>query len=146
MPKQITCGVVFFNTSTKKVLMVHPTNQKDFWDFPKGRLEIGETPYEAAVREVEEETSIIVKEEDNLIDLGEHPYNKHKRIHLYLCYNKEIDIKNLECTSMVDSGSRYFPEVDSFNMFSIEEAKELMCPSMKTVFVWEVENIIKQFL
>ena len=144
MPKQITCGVVFVDTLKQKILMVHPTNQKDFWDFPKGRRELEETSQEAAIREVKEETSICINEDDKLIDFGEHPYNKHKRIHLFVCYNKKIDFNLLECTSIVDKEYTSYPEVDDFKMFSIEEAVGLMCPSMKTVFVWELEQRIRQ--
>lgn len=38
-------------------MMVRPT-YKDYWDIPGGYVEPGETPYEACVREVEEELSI----------------------------------------------------------------------------------------
>lgn len=38
-------------------MMVRPT-YKDYWDIPGGYVEPGETPYEACVREVEEELGI----------------------------------------------------------------------------------------
>lgn len=147
MAKQLTCGVVFVDTKKQKILMVHPTHQKDFWDLPKGRQEEGETPLETAVREVYEETSIILDpEKDKLMDCGRHPYNKHKQIHLFTCFDKDFDVFKLKCTSMVEGLRTVFPEVDEFELFSIEEAKDLMCPAMKKVFVYEVENKIRQHL
>lgn len=38
-------------------MLVHPT-YKDYWDIPGGFVEPGETPYEACVRELEEELAI----------------------------------------------------------------------------------------
>lgn len=147
MPKQLTCGVVFVDTKTHKILMVHPTHQKDYWDFPKGRQEEGEEPIESAVREVYEETSIIVDtDKDQLLDCGRHPYNNHKQIHLFVCFDKPIEVYKLKCSSMVEGKFTVFPEVDDFEMFSIEEAKDLMCPSMKKVFTYKVEQIIRHQL
>lgn len=44
----------------RRVLMVRPT-YKQFWDLPGGYVEAGESPREAAVREVREELGINVK-------------------------------------------------------------------------------------
>lgn len=38
-----------------EVLMIY---RRDCWDFPKGKVEVGETIREAAIREVEEETGL----------------------------------------------------------------------------------------
>jgi mutator protein MutT len=44
-----------------KVLVMHRVNKGDeYWVFPGGGVEAGETPEQAAVREIAEETSIIV--------------------------------------------------------------------------------------
>lgn len=146
--KQVSCGVVFIDTVAHKILMVHPTNQKDFWDLPKGRREVGETPLEAAIREVEEETSIeLDTTKDIIFDCGEHTYNKHKNVHLFVCLDKEFNIANLTCDSMVDGKDGHvFPEVDDYQMFSLDDAIDKMCPSMKKVFIYEVENQIRQHL
>lgn len=144
--KQVSCGVVFLDTEKHEILMVHPTNQRDFWDFPKGRKENGETAKEAAIREVQEETSIILDENDKLFDYGQHSYNKHKNIHLFVCLDKEFDINVLDCESFVENGDRSFPEVDDFKMFSIPDAIDLMCPSMKKVFIEKIENSIRYHL
>ncbi len=147
MAKQLTCGVVFVDSKTQKILMVHPTNQRDFWDLPKGRQEEGETPLDAAVREVYEETSIVLDPiKDKLMDCGRHPYNKQKQIHLFTCVDKDFDIYKLKCTSMVEGDRAMFPEIDDFEFFTIEDAKERMCPSMKKVFVYEVEQKIRHLV
>lgn len=146
--KQVSCGFVFVDTDAHKILMVHPTNQKDFWDLPKGKREEGETSLEAAVREVFEETSLVINEDiDSIVDYGEFTYNKHKNIHLFACFDKKFSPYSLKCDSMVEGKKgNLFPEVDEFEMFSIDEAIDLMCPSMKKVFIYDVENKIRQHL
>ncbi|GAA4216993.1 NUDIX domain-containing protein [Actinocatenispora rupis] len=46
-----------FTDAEGRIMMVRPT-YKDYWDIPGGYVEPGETPYEACVREVEEELGI----------------------------------------------------------------------------------------
>jgi bis(5'-nucleosidyl)-tetraphosphatase len=56
-----------------------------YWDFPKGAVESGETPLQAAIREVQEETGI----DDLDFAWGDHycetpPYNRGKVARYYL--------------------------------------------------------------
>jgi 8-oxo-(d)GTP phosphatase len=56
-------GAVVLRTRRKQgseVLLVHRPRYDD-WSFPKGKLDPGEGPHEAAVREVEEETGVGVR-------------------------------------------------------------------------------------
>lgn len=46
-------GIVF--NDNDEVLMIY---RRGFWDFPKGKIEEGESPEEAALREVSEETGV----------------------------------------------------------------------------------------
>lgn len=58
---------------------------KDWWEFPGGKMEAGETPEEALKREIREElsTEIIV---DELLCTVEYDYPKfHITLHCFLC-------------------------------------------------------------
>ena len=58
---------------------------KDGWEFPGGKMETGESPEEALVREIQEElsTTIIV---DKFLCTVEYDYPKfHLTMHCYLC-------------------------------------------------------------
>ena len=64
MPKEQSAGAVIFRIENKKLyyLLLHyptePRVKKEYWDFPKGHLEKGETQKQTARREVEEETGL----------------------------------------------------------------------------------------
>ncbi|MGZ7196733.1 NUDIX hydrolase, partial [Streptococcus pyogenes] len=53
------------------------------WDIPKGHIEEGETPIEAAIRECREETGFVDYDQSLLVDLGRHDYASNKDIHLF---------------------------------------------------------------
>jgi len=63
-----TVGVMILNPERDKILLVKHKeaagNQTDIYGFPAGRIELGEAPREAAVRELFEETGFTAKEED----------------------------------------------------------------------------------
>ena len=48
---------VLFSDNAHRILLVQPT-YKDHWDIPGGYVETGETPVQAAAREVREELGI----------------------------------------------------------------------------------------
>jgi 8-oxo-dGTP diphosphatase len=48
-----------------EVLVIHRVNRQD-WTFPKGKVEAGETPQACALREVEEETGLRCRLEEEL--------------------------------------------------------------------------------
>jgi len=50
-------------------------NDDGYWGFPKGHLEKGEKPLEAALREVSEETGFTVSAENNLKPISEIKYS-----------------------------------------------------------------------
>ncbi|NJN34800.1 MAG: NUDIX domain-containing protein [Saprospiraceae bacterium] len=54
-------GLVF--NEKKEVLVIY---RRQSWDLPKGKIDVGETPEKAAIREVQEETGL------NTIELGRH--------------------------------------------------------------------------
>ena len=64
--------VVIYAESTNRVLMLQRKDDSEFWQSVTGTLEEGETSWQAAVREVKEETGIdIIAERLSLIDCNE---------------------------------------------------------------------------
>ena len=52
-------ALVVIHTPDFQVLLLERADRKNFWQSVTGSIEAGETPYEAAIREVGEETGLI---------------------------------------------------------------------------------------
>ena len=119
---ETTCGVFLF-LKNGKLLLGHVTNTKDSWSIPKGLPGLHEFYWDAAKRELHEETNI--KYDDLIISLVVqnkivlYKNNKKKLFSIsVITENKEEDF-DLKCNSLVNDD---FPEIDDFKFVTIEEA------------------------
>ena len=70
LPLRKGVGIVLLNKENKVFVAKRIDNPKNFWQMPQGGIDHGEEFFEAAIRELEEETSIktvsLIKEIDGL--------------------------------------------------------------------------------
>ena len=70
LPLRTGVGIVVLNKKNQVFLAKRIDNPKNFWQMPQGGVDSGEDFYQAAIRELEEETSIktvsLIKEIDGL--------------------------------------------------------------------------------
>ncbi len=110
----------------------------NYWDFPKGIVEAGETPLEAAIREVEEETT--------LKELNFHwgdvfretpPYNHGRKIARYYIAETPHMRVGLPVNPLLGR-----PEHSEFRWVTRAEAWRLMTPRVQTVLQW-VDEVVR---
>jgi 8-oxo-dGTP pyrophosphatase MutT (NUDIX family) len=125
--KTTTSGVLL--TDGKYLLICKPNNSK-WWDIPKGRVDQGESEVDAAVRELEEETSYIV-EKDCLEKLGVFDYKSNKQLALFrLTVNDMPDTVSLFCRSMYEHKGKMVPEMVGYAVVEYQEALKKLAPAL----------------
>jgi 8-oxo-dGTP pyrophosphatase MutT (NUDIX family) len=101
------------------------------WDFPKGRVEPGETPLDAAIRETAEEAGI----GDLAFRWGEgccetEPYRQGKVARYYLAETTQAFI------TLPVSPELGRPEHDEWRWVSFDEAERLLPPRLQPILAW----------
>jgi bis(5'-nucleosidyl)-tetraphosphatase len=106
------------------------------WDFPKGLVEPGESPLQAAVREVREESSIDQLDfrwGEDYIDTG--PYNGGKTARYFLASTAQ------ESVTLLPSPDTGRPEHCEYRWVSAVEARALASPRVGLVLDWALSRL-----
>lgn len=119
MSDRIRAGVLVI--TKRGVLVGHPTGHpKDSWDIFKGHVDSMETTVACALRELQEESGIIIHKED-IEYIGSLRYEGDHLV-LFKYEVDDIDIVELRCNSLIDRGERKgLPEVDGYRFMAYEE-------------------------
>ena len=131
---EVTSGVII--TNGINFLVCHPTGApwKRSWSLPKGIIDIGEDAVDAAIREVNEETGLVL-DKSSLIDKGEYPYKTLKNLHLFLYNIDNINVAECHCISMYQQKPGIFaPEVDKYAWIPYIKAGEYLNPALYKIF------------
>lgn len=135
MAKVLSAGVIpLRRTSGGWRMLVLRAYQN--WDFPKGVVEPGEDPIDAAQREATEETGLT----DLAFSLGEAyretvAYAGGKVARYYLATTREADVR------LPISHELGRPEHHEWRWVSFEEAEELLPPRLALVLDWARQTL-----
>ena len=124
MRSHLSAGLVV--VCRKRILLVHPRNAS-WWrtySIPKGMVEPGESPWETALRETEEETGLVIEKNETMGCVGQVDYpNSKKSVMLFLVYLKKP----------VLLGFKPNDEVDWAGFLSLADAKKRILPHLNIV-------------
>ena len=136
MPKFLSCGVIVRRVSGE-LLLCHATG-RNYWDIPKGLRDPGESSVNAALRELREETGLLLQPEQ-LQDLGVHRYLPGKDLQLFVLHppDPSIDIDPCACSTYytVRGSTRRIPEVDAYRWAQRDEVPALSGKNMARVLM-----------
>ena len=128
--EKLSCGVVLAR-QTEAGCVTLMLRAYHHWDFPKGIAEEGEEPMQAALRELQEETSIDTVEfewGDRYRETG--PYSRGKTARYYLASTGQ---ESVVLGPSPDTGE---PEHHEWRWVSFDEAHDLSAPRVREVVRW----------
>ena len=131
----VSCGIVLLDPHGR-VLLAHAT-ETSHWDIPKGHGEEGEAPQVTALREMVEETALVI-DAGRLKDLGLFVYRRDKDLHLFAAraHDDELDLTRCVCTSMFPrrSDGKPIPEMDAYRWAAPDEVERYASRSLTRLF------------
>ncbi len=131
-PKILSCGVIVLHRADEggwRYLLLRAFN---YWDFPKGMCEAGESPLEAAIREVREETAITeLRFRWGKVWKETPPYNHGLKVARY--YIAETPGAHVELPISPELGR---PEHSEYRWVTRDQAWGLLTPRVRAVVRW----------
>jgi ADP-ribose pyrophosphatase YjhB (NUDIX family) len=121
-------GVVVRTGQAIEICLIRPTG-RSVWGLPKGGLEEGETPAQAAVREVAEETGIEAVVDDRLGSIDYSFYSRgeggriHKTVHYFLMHATGGDTANHDHEV---SEARFVPISEALRLMTYPNEREMV--------------------
>jgi 8-oxo-dGTP pyrophosphatase MutT (NUDIX family) len=136
---EVSAGIII--TDKKHILGCLPNGRqgqkKNCYDIPKGRIEEGENPKTAAIRECKEETGLVIPE-FGLKELGLYPYIPTKNLHLFILFASQPAMGSLHCTSKFMMHGTMVPEVVGYKWVPLDE--------IETTFFSNLVKVIKRII
>jgi 8-oxo-dGTP pyrophosphatase MutT (NUDIX family) len=129
-PTRLSSGVVVVSVVERKLKFLLLRAYRN-WDFPKGLVEPGEEPIEAAVREVREETTLDdISFDWGLVFMDTGPYNKGKISRYYVARSKETQVR------LPVNPELGFPEHHEARWVDYHKALAMVSPRLVPVVRW----------
>ena len=127
---RMSCGVVIVSVLERKLKFLLLRAYRN-WDFPKGLVEVGESPVDAAVREVREETALDdISFDWGMVFMDTGPYNKGKIARYYIARSKEIHI------TLPINPALGTPEHHEARWVDYDKALTMVSPRLQPVMRW----------
>jgi len=126
----MSSGVVIMSVVDRKLKFLLLRAYRN-WDFPKGLVEAGEEPIQAAIREVREETTLDdISFDWGMVFMDTGPYNKGKISRYYIARSKETKVR---LPVNPDLG---VPEHHEARWVDYQEALTMLSPRLLPVLRW----------
>ena len=128
---EYSSGIILYkkDENTVKFFVCTPDGpfwkNKELWNFPKGHIEDGETPFETAIREFREETSVELTTDVNQYKyLGLIRQNSSKKVHVYVKQYNNENLDNCysnECETIIKGVKFIHHEIKDYKWMTYEE-------------------------
>lgn len=129
-PTRLSSGVVVVSVVERKLKFLLLRAYRN-WDFPKGLVEVGEEPIDAALREVREETALDdISFDWGMVFMETGPYNKGKISRYYIARSKEVQIL------LPVNPNLGVPEHQEARWFDVDKALTMVSPRLQPVVRW----------
>lgn len=128
MPLEKSAGAVIFRKEKGKIYYLLLHYEARHWDLPKGHIEKGEKPEEAAKREVEEETGIKdIEFTSGFKETIKYFYKRDGRnfFKIVVFFLAETKVKKIKI-SYEHSGFKWLPYEEAIKQLTFKNAKEIL--------------------